>query len=183
MAQILKEEIRVNILDAALEVFYEKDFLNASIREIAKKAHITPGLIYTYYENKEKLFEAVVNPVLIDWKNTVLSVSNDRKADSIHENEIEFIVNLFEYRRQFIILLDKSEGTPFETEKSKIIGLIEKHLSIVWQQNGRKFDSTFVHIMSSSFIEGILEIMRHYKNNSWAKEILKELAHVFFGYS
>ena len=47
MAQVLKDEIRENILKAALQEFYEKGYKSAAMREIASKAKIPTGLIYS----------------------------------------------------------------------------------------------------------------------------------------
>ncbi len=53
------EERRENILDAAQRVFCTKGFSGASIRDIAREAGITEGLIYHYFESKDNLQEAV----------------------------------------------------------------------------------------------------------------------------
>jgi AcrR family transcriptional regulator len=52
------EERREQILDAALGVFSEKGFAGASIRDIARAAGVTDGLIYHYFDGKEQLEEA-----------------------------------------------------------------------------------------------------------------------------
>jgi AcrR family transcriptional regulator len=53
------EERREQILDAALRVFSVKGFAGASIRDIAREAGITEGLIYHYFESKEQLEQGV----------------------------------------------------------------------------------------------------------------------------
>ncbi len=53
------EERREHILDAAQRVFCVKGFSGASIRDIAREAGITEGLIYHYFESKDQLTEAV----------------------------------------------------------------------------------------------------------------------------
>ena len=52
------EERREQILDAALRVFSQKGFAGASVRDIAREAGITEGLIYHYFESKEQLQQA-----------------------------------------------------------------------------------------------------------------------------
>ena len=79
MAQVLKEDIRENILKAALQEFFDKGYKSAAMRNIAKQAKIPTGLIYSYYENKESLFDAVLRPVLYDWER-VLTAGGDRKS-------------------------------------------------------------------------------------------------------
>ena len=64
MAQVLKDEIKENILKAALQEFFENGYKSAAMRNIAEKAKIPTGLIYSYYKNKEALFDAVLRPVM-----------------------------------------------------------------------------------------------------------------------
>ena len=50
MAQVLKEEVRNRILEAAEKVFYKKDYRGSKLTEIAKEADIPVALIYTYFK-------------------------------------------------------------------------------------------------------------------------------------
>ena len=47
------------ILEAALEVFAQKGFQDATISEIAKKANVAEATIYEYFENKETLLFSI----------------------------------------------------------------------------------------------------------------------------
>ena len=49
-------QIRCNLLDAALTVFYERGVAQASLDEIAKAAGVTRGALYWHFKNKEDLF-------------------------------------------------------------------------------------------------------------------------------
>ncbi|WKB36098.1 TetR/AcrR family transcriptional regulator [Terrilactibacillus sp. S3-3] len=48
------------ILEAAIHEFSEQGFNKASTNHIAKLAHTSKGLIFHYFESKEKLYEACV---------------------------------------------------------------------------------------------------------------------------
>jgi AcrR family transcriptional regulator len=54
------EDRREQILDAAMHVFAEKGFARATNKDIARRAGITPGLIYHYFESKEALLMTIV---------------------------------------------------------------------------------------------------------------------------
>jgi AcrR family transcriptional regulator len=54
------EDRREQIIDAAMRVFSEKGFTKATNKDVAREAGITPGLIYYYFESKEKLLEAMI---------------------------------------------------------------------------------------------------------------------------
>lgn len=54
------EERRDEILAGALAVFSEKGFEGASVKEIAQRAGVAPGLLYHYFESKEDLLFATL---------------------------------------------------------------------------------------------------------------------------
>ncbi|MCK8060007.1 MULTISPECIES: TetR/AcrR family transcriptional regulator [unclassified Fusibacter] len=64
MAQVLKDEIRLNILDAAREVFVVEGFESSSMRQIAKGAGVTVGNLYRYFDNKEAMYDAIISDVI-----------------------------------------------------------------------------------------------------------------------
>src|SRR4029077_12370180 len=48
------------ILDAALAVFAQKGYAAARMDDIARRAGVTKGTIYLYFENKEAVFKTLV---------------------------------------------------------------------------------------------------------------------------
>ena len=55
-----KEERPQEILGAALEVFVQQGFAATKVEQVARRAGVTPGTLYVYFENKEALLKAVV---------------------------------------------------------------------------------------------------------------------------
>lgn len=51
---------RSRILDAALQTFGEVGFSSATIKDIAGRADIAPGTVYTYFSDKRELFRQTV---------------------------------------------------------------------------------------------------------------------------
>ena len=51
---------RRQILDGASKVFMEFGFDGASMGEIARAAGVSKGTLYVYFDNKEQLFQAIV---------------------------------------------------------------------------------------------------------------------------
>ena len=88
MPQVLKEEIYERIFQAGIDVFYEKDYRSAKMQDIADKAQIPVGLIYTYFKHKEQLFTEIVSSVLLE-------VSKDlgEAMVGINEDEIKVIMS------------------------------------------------------------------------------------------
>ena len=58
--QAMNDSRRALVLDAARSVFERLGIEGASIREIAKQAGYTPGAIYSYFENKEAIYGALL---------------------------------------------------------------------------------------------------------------------------
>jgi AcrR family transcriptional regulator len=58
--QALNDTRRALVLDAARSVFEKLGIEGASIREIARQAGYTPGAIYSYFENKEAIYGALL---------------------------------------------------------------------------------------------------------------------------
>ncbi len=179
MAQVLKDEIRENILKAALQEFYEKGYKSAAMREIASKAKIPTGLIYSYYKNKENLFNAVLYPVLYDWERVLTAKDNGYSEEiyGLSKAETECLLNLFEHRRECIILFDKSEGTQYEQEKDRFIEAIEEHLNK--HKKDTEMDGIFIHIIANNFVDGLMQVMYHYKGKEWAIMILHKLSEMY----
>ena len=60
-----KEARPGDIVAAALAVFAEKGFAGARIEEIARRAGVSKGTVYLYFETKDDLFRAVVHDAII----------------------------------------------------------------------------------------------------------------------
>ncbi len=56
----LDEEKRNLIMEISLNEFLEKNFTTASINQISKKAGLSAGALYYYFENKEDLFYTTI---------------------------------------------------------------------------------------------------------------------------
>lgn len=184
MAQVLKEEVKNRILEAAEKVFYKKDYRGAKLTEIAKEADIPVALIYTYFKNKEVLFDAVVSSVYINFESafneeeSLEKGSASERFDEVGEN---YIHELLKDRKKLIILMDKSSGTKHTEAKQKLISQMQVHIEVsLKRQSKQEYDPMLAHILASNFTEGLLEIARHYQSEKWAKDMLKLIAKCYY---
>ena len=53
------------IVHAALEVFADRGFAATKLEDVARKAGVTKGTIYLYFENKEALFKALIRETIV----------------------------------------------------------------------------------------------------------------------
>ena len=58
-----KTDTLIKLLSAASECFAEKGYSESTTKEIASRAGIGQGSIYTYFKGKEELFDAIVDDV------------------------------------------------------------------------------------------------------------------------
>ena len=58
MGRKLTEDQRERILEAGIESFAEKGLHGAAMADIARRADLSVGVLYKYYENKEDFFRA-----------------------------------------------------------------------------------------------------------------------------
>ncbi len=93
----IRKEKRELILDTALELFAEKGFHTTSIEQIAKKAGISKGLTYNYFESKNAILEAILKTGF-DAIYAHFDIDND---GVLSYNEFEFFI-----RKSFIAMTE-----------------------------------------------------------------------------
>jgi TetR/AcrR family transcriptional regulator len=54
--EIIREERKAQILDAALHVFAEEGYHSASVSKVARRAEISKGLMYNFFIVKKRCF-------------------------------------------------------------------------------------------------------------------------------
>jgi TetR/AcrR family fatty acid metabolism transcriptional regulator len=115
-AQLI-EARRNQILDAATQVFAEKGFDHATIRDIAKAAGIADGTIYNYFDNKTALLLGILDR---------LNATSQRAADfqrAVGSDIHEWMRN---YIQQRIEMLTPSGYQVFQVLFSEV--LVNKEL-------------------------------------------------------
>jgi AcrR family transcriptional regulator len=58
-----KEARPAELLEAALDVFFEKGFAAARLEDIAARAGVSKGTVYLYFDSKDDVFEALVHAI------------------------------------------------------------------------------------------------------------------------
>ena len=113
MAQILKEQSRNDIIEAAKEEFLEKGYKDASLRSIAKKAHMTVGNLYRYFKNKEDINRHIVGPTL-----SLL----EKMLGELTDNKVSFEAHVFNIKMDKRELIEKLDALA-----EKMVDIYEGH--------------------------------------------------------
>lgn len=128
--KLKKDFVKEEILRVAKDEFLKKGFRDASLREIAKKTNRTTGVIYTYFRNKNEIFERLVQPVLVKFEHKLASkeISFDEarategNLKKWFTNYIRFLIDLVEENRdEMKLLFLKSEGSSYTNLKEELI--------------------------------------------------------------
>ena len=76
--EVIRQQSMEAIKQAALDLFAHKGYANTSVSAIAKVAGVSKGLMYNYYESKEKLLEAVIMDAATVGENMMHNVLDER---------------------------------------------------------------------------------------------------------
>lgn len=103
------------IIDAATKSFSLFGYKATTMDQVARLANVGKGTIYTFFKNKEELFDEIISTLIKEMKE-VADESYD-PALSFHENAHRLLYNILEFRlkHQLTIKLfqeEKEMGTP-----------------------------------------------------------------------
>lgn len=101
----ISPEKRNRILTVATEEFANNGFENTSIQQIAKKAEISVGSVYKYFENKEELFSMVVKEGLSRLEELLLEQSSSNEDIMIKAEKVLRELIYFSKKRPQLIKL------------------------------------------------------------------------------
>ena len=80
MARMDAEQRKNQILDCARKLFSERGYYQTQISDIQLEAGVARGTIYQYFENKEDLFQTLLEKLYSDWKN-MLSIQPENMRE------------------------------------------------------------------------------------------------------
>lgn len=138
------EKIRLKtdekIRHAALQEFSCKGFFNTSIRDIAKAANISTGLLYNYYKNKEDLALAVLNTAFEKIDHAISSDDSNAPLNQAISNFIELLIQQNDKIRllaQMGIQKEKFEFLNEQTHQKYLLSVkqFENHLTALKYPN------------------------------------------------
>jgi AcrR family transcriptional regulator len=81
--QAKSERRRRRILDAAQECLGELGYARATVTEIARRADVSNGLLYKFFDNKERLFSHVLQEVVLDWVRAMVPRDEESAPEAL----------------------------------------------------------------------------------------------------
>lgn len=186
------EGVYERILECAKREFLEKGYTDASLRNIAVAAETSTNSIYVRFGDKAGLFEAIVKPVADEFKDRYFGIQKefadfeaDEQKEQVNEFSLQEFTHLLDYIyenfEEFHLLLDASYGTIFHNfvdELTRIeVEYTFKFMKTVGYESVKNGTITeeFLHIITTAFMEGVFEVVRHDMNREDAEKYISLL--------
>ncbi len=192
MGKIMKQDVeykkRELLIEAAKKEFLEKGYNKASLRTICSKAGVTTGALYFFFENKAELFAAIVDEPLKGLKKLVAThfkedsmyMSNLGSLSEIeldHSDESDmFIEYIYDYRDNFMLILNSSENTVYENCVDEFVVMIEKSIPMMMSgMKGYTYDEYMSHWMAHLTIDAFINVIKHIDDKEDAKRRMRPI--------
>jgi len=182
------KETKEKLLISARKEFLDKGYMKSSLRSICKEAGVTTGALYFFFKDKEDLFASLVDQplhMLFDMLDNFYKKgleSEEVMREALNGNyEEDLIVSrvviafLYQYYDEFILLIQKSQGSKYENCFDEFIVLAERHYRSLADEFSKakglnKIDDQIIHWISHMQIESVVHILVHDKSEAEAVE-------------
>ncbi|HEY9594685.1 MAG TPA: TetR/AcrR family transcriptional regulator [Spirochaetia bacterium] len=159
MARTKDREKPAQIIEAAFEVFGDVGYEATVIKDIADRAGIAPGTIYTYFEDKKDLFRATAQE---GWGRFLREMRALVESDAPVETRLRELIDTgFLNLKRYLPLL---RGMLFESSQMNILqeslqtflGLVEKLLASRSARRSPPVDTRHRRLMVKVTVIGVL---------------------------
>ncbi len=188
-SELTKERIIV----CAKAEFLKKGFINANLREIATKAKATTGAVYNHFDGKDDLFETIIGEFadrLLDLFKMVheevegqYDYENTEATESVGKGTAEVLDYLYSDFELSKLLFCCSAGTKYEKFSDNLIEIEEKS-SLAFMENDNfkptKINKFFVHVISTSGLNNMLEAIHHDLSREEAFEYIGKVQRFYY---
>lgn len=176
------KETKEKLLESAKSEFLEKGYMKSSLRKICANAEVTTGALYFFFEGKEDLFAAIVEPPL----NTLTEVLSQHFTEDMSiisapgfiekysiaddkEHEIfgaSLVHHIYQHYDAFMLLLTKAQGSRFENCVDSLVELIEKSYremanGIVALNPGSQVNEYMSHWFTHMSVDAFIHLLTH----------------------
>lgn len=151
------------LLKAGREEFLEKGYEKASLRAICKRAGVTTGAVYFFFDSKEELFCQIVAPFLERLEKLGKELAEAELEDISLGTDMDkkFMEFLWHNQREVQLLLEKSEGTRYANFKDEIFFQLERSFSQFFQKYGNMGDDkNLIGVLVKMRMRGYMELMK-----------------------
>ncbi len=182
-----ENQTREKLLQAAKDEFMEKGYATASLRNICKKAEVTTGALYFFFQDKEDLFGSLVREplekvymLMKEHYKSEFEELGELKADLEKDKEAaqQVVAYMFLHYDVFVLLLMKSQGSKYENCMDEFVAITEQHYRILADRlseayHTKRLEDEIIHWISHIQIFSYAYFITHGLNREEALEQVK----------
>lgn len=174
----MNEEIMKEILKAAKEEFLSLGYIDASMRNIAKKANLTTGSLYYHFVDKAEMLDAVVGNEAEELLETFKKIQRGfakkeienqvSEMESYTENGVHILLNyIYDNYDAFKIIICKSKGSKYEFYIDSLVDIeVENTYRFINELKTKNIkvkepSEDLIHILCTSFFASVFEVVHH----------------------
>lgn len=154
---------KARLLSAATDIFLEKGYTGAGLRQICAACGVTTGAFYFFFPNKEALFCAIVDPVIHKCMTLIPNLVEREKSDPSTARENDRLIMEFEWthKKELLILMEKSEGSCRAHIRSEFLAMLEQYFTeFFYQELGRMPNPDIVRMLVNIRFETNLYLLK-----------------------
>ena len=172
-----KTQSHERIQKVAKEEFLQKGFQKASMREIAKKAGLTPSALYRHYPSKEEMFNSLVDPFI----GALMRETKQHEEDAyknfdqtgmgdamVTDNAVRIFKTLLtEHRDELRLIVCCSQGTKYENFVHDLVTMETKETLKAFdhiRKSGvpiKPISEDEIHVLLSAYLTAVMEPIAH----------------------
>ena len=172
-----KTQSHERIQKVAKEEFLQKGFQKASLREIGRKAGLTPSALYRHYPSKEAMFSSLVDPFIQETlseaqrheENAYKNFDQNASADSmVTDNAVRVFKHLIaNHRDELRLIVCCSAGTKYENFVHDLVSMETRGTLKAFdyiRQSGipiKPISEDEIHVLLSAYLTAVLEPIAH----------------------
>lgn len=130
--ELKKQQNRQQMIQAAIELYSKKTFSEVSVRDITKKANVSPALLYQYFDDQQHLFLIAMQH---ENKKLLQELAQYTTIDEVAKGYITYFFEhetLFQMMSHFMLQPKGDETSQiFVEESSKLFQVFKEALSNV----------------------------------------------------
>lgn len=137
----IRQKSKAKIVTAAIQLFSKKGYQQVSVSEIAKSANVAKGLIYNYFESKEKILQEITENIfgeMIEYMSVMEKESEPlKRMELLVRSSIQLFKEKKDYYRLIMpLLLQPSFSEKLHKKMSSFIKVLIQDIELSLEKMG-----------------------------------------------
>ena len=177
------------IKEAALTVFTEKGYFAATTNEIAKRAGLSIGTLYSYYRDKKDIYEELVKD---HYQQTARQSDEARLPEGLSPRQTIYLMLAATMRSHLVNTAFQKEMAALSAQSEEMRAIEQKYrgnmsralaaMLEMYREYYRVTDLTTAAMLIQTSLEAVIHETVFYPNDYDPEAVLRELTDMFCAY-